>query len=427
MDRLLPLPASLPTRSQIAQATLVLTISFCTLAVIAAIAGPYSQFWWNDFRYFWVAGDIWNHGASPYLPCYIEEGRAISASFSAPFYYPPSIRPFVSALALLPMQQSAQVFFILNIMLLALSCRLLADAAAQIAPAADRKLVFAGFLFLAFLGLRQPLVVASIGQFTIIFLAAVSAFFYGVSHRRGAVVAAALAVLLMKPQIGAGLFALSFLDRRLRGPAMIAALANFAFTATGLEFEPAASAKGFIANVAQYTDHPTNATSHSAGLSYLLSLFGIEAPTAATLGLICAAALALRPSTTVKEQMFAALLVLIWSVCAAPTHATDFTMLAPAIFLIVAAAGAPDETAQAGRTQRRRVTAALLASALLLLGRSYELALVSGLSDAKFLAAVTIINTAALGVLLVFAAKAARFRGFSRPSGDGRPFAPSLN
>ena len=32
----------------------------------------FARYWWNDLRYWWLGGDLWNNGISPYLPIFAE-------------------------------------------------------------------------------------------------------------------------------------------------------------------------------------------------------------------------------------------------------------------------------------------------------------------------------------------------------------------
>ena len=369
-----------------AQRLLGLVAVACAVQLYAAIEGPFAQFWANDFRYFWTAGKLWNEGASPYLSTYLEQGRALWTHFGAPFYYPPSIRPLVALLALAPPREAALLFFTLNIALLALSCRLLAAVAVRLAPETDKNLAMAVMLATVFIGLRQPLIVASIGQLTDVFFAAASLYLFGVVSKRPALVSIGLAILLMKPQFGAGILVLSLLDKEMRSAAMIGVLLNGVFMAAGLANNPAASLAGFLTNMAHYTEHPLNAVSHSSGMSFMLSLCGVEPPPSATLILIAAAPVFIRLAGAEKNRPFAILATIVWGIFAAPTHATDYVMLAPAMLILF------------DRSNFRH--AAWLILIMAVLGRSYEAARALNLHAEDRLFVLTVVNTAALSALL---------------------------
>lgn len=356
------------------------------IACAATLGGVFLDYWWNDFRYFWVAGDIWNSGGSPYLPGYVERGQEISSTFDAPFYYPPAIRPFVSLLALVPMQQSAALFFGLNVSLLFFSCRILTSVTSIIAPKIDPNIAYCAFLLVTFVILRHPLIVAGIGQFTIIFLAAASAFIYGAATGRKGIIAIALAVLLIKPQLGLGLLFLSLLTPGVRRQAVAALTLYGVFTVIGLWNEPIASLAGFLENINSYTDHPVNAVNHSAGLSYILSLGGVELPSFVSVLLLGAGALAMPRIGTARDIGLSAITMLVWGLYVTPTHATDFTILAPAALLAL--------------FDRGMARWAIMCGVFLVLGRSTDLAIAIDLSRSDRLAAITIANTAALTTLL---------------------------
>lgn len=386
-------------RLQADPATVFLAISalLAVWRISAAVTGPFQDYWWNDFRFFWMAGKLWNAGVSPYLPAYLEQGRALWTTFDAPFYYPPSIRPLVALLAAAPLKEAAVAFFSLNVAMLLFSSFLLTEIGARLAPSADRRMVLALFLAALFVVMRQPLIDACIGQFAIVLFTAAVLFLYGAAFHRPAFVAIGVAILLIKPQFGAGVLVFGLLDRSLRGPALAGALANGAFFVAGLANAPYASLSGFISNVSQYTDHPANLASQSSGLSYLMSLAGHEPPPLGTLALLAAGPVLLRLLRPKVEALTGALAILVWSIYATPSHATDFVMAAPCALLLV--------------TGRARLQSLLLALALLTLGRSFEALRLFETESVQRLAAMTIVNTCALTVILGVSTAAALSTG----------------
>lgn len=314
------------------------------LALIAAlmqialvIPGEFSRFWWNDFRYFWFAGALWNEGLSPYGAEYLARGREAFSTFSAPFYYPPAMRALVAPLALAPMKEAAAAFFFVNCVLLFATCGMLAKIYKSFAPANTAYLMTAFFLVIGFAVLRQPLINAAVGQYTVFFLFFFTVLLYGVRERNSAFIAIGLAILLIKPQFGAGLFVYCLLRREFRSAALKAGFIYAALTVWGMAPDFGGVLPSFLKNLAAYTEHPVNLPEASAGLNFLLAQINLELHATSWLALICvfAGAAALSPMSATPP--LAPLLIMTWSLIAAPTHSTDLTMLLPcagAIFLL---------------------------------------------------------------------------------------------
>ncbi len=374
-----------------------LAVGLCSARIVEVLNGPFASYWSNDFRFFWLAGKFWNSGLSPYLPPYMQEGLATFGSFTAPFYYPPSMRLFASLLALAPTQEAGILFFGLNMLLLAVSCAVLARIAAKMGAGLNERALFPLFLLCAFIFMRHPMVIASIGQFTIVFLSAACALLYGVVFKKRWPVALGLAVLLMKPHFGLGLLALVLLNRETRTSGLIALSLNAVMSAAGLAENPMASLQGFLANVAAYTDHPLNRVTHSGGLSFLLSLAGIELPLAGTFAVLLAGPALLKPWENTREAFFAVVATIVWGLYVTPTHATDYVMLTPVLALAV--------------VTRPFSRAAVIFLALLIATRTHEITTLFGLEHGwPRVQAMTVMNTSALTALVVILSMQVRFR-----------------
>ena len=371
--------------------------------IASTFDGLFARYWWNDLCYFWSAGRMWREGVSPYSPGFIERANAIIPNpiIYSDFYYAPAIRPLTTLLALSPMDRTALVFFTANVFLIAISCALLADVVCRLNRAFDRRLVLAAFLLFALVLSRHPLVVASIGQITIFLTAAFSAHLYALASGRLKLIPFSLAILLIKPQFGIGLFVLTMIDRRTRPHAFAGAAIYALLTAYGLSTYPLGSLFGFLANIASYGEVARGVSpAHSSGLAFLIEAAGLHVPVAATLILLAAAPLLLRLRAPSARPELLAIAVMTWSVFAAPNHIEDFTLLVPALAL----AFVPGPAARA----------ATIAGALILLGRSEELVAALEFDARRTHAFVrAAINTTALAALLAAALSAAGI--FGRP------------
>lgn len=378
-------------------------------AVLATQSGLFRRFWFNDISYFWSAGTLWRAGVSPYADGYIDRANALVPTrhiYSA-FYYAPAIRPFAELLAGFRLEDAATGFFLINLVFLTLACLLLADVAQRFRPSIRRWRWFALFAFIACVVLRHPLVVAAIGQITVLLLAALALFLHALAREKPARAIPAIVLLLMKPHFGLAVCVFCCLQPALRRPLVVALAAYAALTLYGLSTAPAESLNGFLANIAAYTDHPRHAPAHASGLGQLLAAVGVRTPTLALALLLGLGAAAVARARTARANVLAAVFLSVWTLFAGPNHMEDFAMLAPAMLLPILGA-------------ERRLP--LVVIALVLVGRGHELTTALGVDSSAFLDVRTAVHTVGLAVLLVVAwfctLEATRPALSARASGD---------
>lgn len=356
-----------------------------TIFVAALIhsAELHMRFWWNDFRYFWTAGQLWLDGTSPYGNQYLAVGSAHFDLFSAPFYYPPASLPLLGILGLAEPRPASLALVAANIAACLGGCLLLARLGSRRFPDVDQRLWLAGLLIFVSLGTRHFHVNFAIGQLTPLFFFGLAAFLVCMEERRAWLASFALAFLLIKPQFGLGLFVFAAFTPGLRVVAARSAGLYAALSVAGLGAEPLRGVAGFFANMAAYTSHPVNLVSHAAGLSYLLSLVGVALGAISLCAIVatlsCAAGLV---AARGGDRALLALATIVLGVFVTPTHATDYVILTPLLVLF--------------DPRRDRLKAALIIAAMAVLGRSIDATLALGLEGAALKRILTIISTGGL-------------------------------
>lgn len=376
----------------------IAAIAAAALSAVAAVStqtGLFRRFWFNDLSYFWAAGSLWRDGVSPYVPGFIERANALipTRHVYSDFYYAPAIRPLAELLAGLPLADAANLFFVVNIAALAASCFLLGDVAARQARRGGRLAWSALFLVVACVVLRHPLVVAAIGQITLLLLFGFSLFLYALAAERPRLAVLSIILLLMKPHFGIAVCVFCALHAPLRRPLAAALVVYGALTLYGLSTAPSPSLQGFLHNIAAYAAHPRHDPAHASGLGQILSAFGLAAPTPALVILLVGGAALVSGAQTTRERVLAAALLPLWTLVVGPNHMEDFAVLVPLLLFAI------------GSDARRT---AIIAIAFVLVGRGHELTTLAGIVRENFLGVRTAIHTVGLGLLLIAAVPALR-------------------
>ncbi|MEM1067013.1 MAG: glycosyltransferase 87 family protein [Pseudomonadota bacterium] len=291
-----------------------------------------------DFQFIWLAGEMWRHGADPYQPAYGARAAELFAGQRVPgaWYYPPNWWPISTLTAALPFDVSLTVWRAANAAFVVLACAIPAAALGGLRPN-ERLCVFSGLLVLAAFASATAISLA-LGQTSLIFLLGLSLLLTAlVSGHRG-LAALALALLMLKPQIGLPLAMFLVMDRHwwpsLLGGAML----------TGLAALPALSLSGlggfltaYFENMARYENHGPAHPANMTGLrTMLFALSGVTTSVtihiafsmalAALLGWRAAGALGRNPR--IHYALFALLAFFV------PLHFYDLTFLVlPLIFL----------------------------------------------------------------------------------------------
>lgn len=214
--------------------------AFCLLGVAYLLAMLVRQPLESmDFRYVWLAGDLWGRGVNPYGPDYITEGATrfptgyAIASWAYPFHWYLPAR----VAALLPPEPAFAVWLALTTLALAGAGWLVVAAARALGATPGLPAILFAIGYVASgsvvgydLRAGQPAVIAECG---------VAMLLYGVARERSGWAIAGLVLAMLKPQIGLPFAtALCFMPGGIRAAAVAGALTIAAcvpaFLASGL-------------------------------------------------------------------------------------------------------------------------------------------------------------------------------------------------
>lgn len=343
---------------------------FVALAVSLALSRlDYPGF---DFRYFWVAGQLWLDGVSPYGPQYLEASSRLIPSGIVPgiWPYPPNIWPAAVAAGFLDFHAAWIVWFTIYILSIVAASALIAFGLpghllplVGKAPDALSRTAF----FCLYLGLlaASEAVRHSVGsgQISALIYLGTALIAVGVARGRGALVVIGLAVACMKPQIGAVLIVGFLMSGRagiryVVGAALVTALLLVPplFIAPTVLFDWLRMAGG-------YDNYAPNLPIAMTGLTNIIwNVTDIEITilTAMLLSLgiagLVAVGLNLRSASRRQpeaERLFETFLAMILvAMSFAPLHVYDFTILGVAVLSV-------------GGASRPRLLAAVMAVAVL--------------------------------------------------------------
>lgn len=274
-----------------------LAVRVAPLVFAAGLAHLLYQIWkhWEivtlDFRFFWLAGEFWLGGESPYGADFAAEAAAqFGITRGAIWYYPPNWFPLAAIFSLADPLTASRMWSIANAAMLLGACRLnvaafcamritsgLVDLKSPIA-----QVLFAlppRTLFFLFTGLMAPAQATGntlhLGQCSMLIYFGASLLMLGAVRSRLVPAAAGLAILMLKPQIGvlvcAGLVFTAFGRRAISAAAAISILAAApAFISTpSPEFLEA-----FAGGLARYGDQAYNMPPAVTGLRHLVWVAG---------------------------------------------------------------------------------------------------------------------------------------------------------
>ncbi|OFX01962.1 MAG: hypothetical protein A3E78_01825 [Alphaproteobacteria bacterium RIFCSPHIGHO2_12_FULL_63_12] len=309
-----------------------------------------------DFRFFWLAGDFWLNGGNPYDASYAAAAEAqFGIERGAIWYYPPNWFALAALLSLPDPLSASRLWLIVNAGLLlgggalnVMAFRALRGAAGaqslitkflDALPASSLYFLFTGAVALSQAAGNS----LHLGQSSILVYFGASLLLSGAARGRLVLAGAGLAILMLKPQIGALVCAGLIFTPFGRRTIAMAALASIAIAAPVFIATPPAEFLGaFAEGVARYTDQAYNMPPAVTGLRHLAWIFG--APDMGSLFylllallLISAASLAagLRRGE-LKTTDFIILSIAI-AAAASPLHVYDLILLAalalPAISL----------------------------------------------------------------------------------------------
>ncbi|MEO1724032.1 MAG: glycosyltransferase family 87 protein [Pseudomonadota bacterium] len=369
-------------------------VALAALIAVAAYFKHISDFymptrWAADLQYWWVAGQLWWSGLTPYDDANWLLGREqFPNSFEHPFFYPPSTVPFLGVFALAEPAMASRLLLIFNL------CMVLA-AAVFLALGAPRPmhlrtpLRFALLAVLMGVGFFPTLVATAFGGFQFVLLAGLLLWIAGARGGLAVPQAVGLILLMMKPQFGAPLALYCLIVPQFRLGAVIAGAgvgALFLIGGNGTGLVDLVSA--WLSNVADYARYDVNRPERGAGLGWILGTLGYEpgvVGTAAPLLLVSAAIAVFSP---LREPMTVSILIMILACFFWAGHQSDFVVFAPLFAVLF----------WRGDLKARLV----LALALVPLSRGYEITAMMG-GDAAEGALETLAGLQTLGLLLAFA------------------------
>lgn len=228
-----------------------------------------------DFKFFWLAGDLWQSGIVPYGPIYLERAQEVFTVGSVPpqWAYPPHFRPISELLALAPLDLSAYLWRFFNVTAVAGGVILLIWS---IRPAL-RLPVYAALLAVAVaLTMSATAISVAIGQSSPLIFLGYGLFAFGYLTNRPAALVIALIVLMVKPTYG--FIPAFFLLAQFRyfRTIVIAALITVALSAWGLGGEDIRVVLAHVLDAfSSYTDDRVNSASEMTGLRHLVYLAGL--------------------------------------------------------------------------------------------------------------------------------------------------------
>lgn len=217
-----------------------------------------------DFRYIWLAGDLWLDGINPYGDAYRPAAAEAITSGHRPYMwvYPPTWWVFSVPFGAMSLLGANVAWNLANTGLIIGTCALLASAFVRAFPAQSDSIathtgsraataVFTATFFLAAV-LEATGILYSVGQTTLLCSFGIATMLWARLQRRMLIEAAGLTLVLLKPQIGVP-FAILYLvlDPRSRRVLLTAGLISAALSLPALVTAPAVFLD-FAKNIAGY-------------------------------------------------------------------------------------------------------------------------------------------------------------------------------
>lgn len=309
-----------------------------------------------DFRFIWVAGDMWHAGINPYGPTYLAHGEANIDVGHVPVLwpYPPTWWVFATPLGALDLNTANVVWNIFGLGIVIAMCGLLTSAFTTAFP--ERSQMIAEFtggqiyvplfsvLFFLLAILEATAILFSVGQTTLVAGLGITLMLWGRVSGRFFFDALGLTLVLLKPQIGAPFVVLYLLfDAQSRKVVLMAILLSVLLTLPSL-FTAPGTILDFFRNLAAYDGFTiANLPQSMTGLRLIIWEFtgldiGSTAATVITLVIIlalCYGPTRLTRASDANEhgwQVFGLASAAI--VALAPLHIYDFVLLAAPLALL---------------------------------------------------------------------------------------------
>ncbi len=310
-----------------------------------------------DFRYIWLAGDLWADGINPYAETYQPEGEARIADGHVPikWVYPPTWWLIATPFGLVGLEQAFLLWSLVNIGLVLAISGVLSQAYLRAAPASTQWLsewtgAYTGALIFSalclFLGILEATGIHfAVGQTSFIITMGISLMLYGRVTSRRYVEALGLIIVLLKPQIGGPFAVLLFLlDQESRKTVLLAAIGSAILAIPALIQDPSVIS-GFLGNLLAYDDFTdANKPLSTTGIRLLIfELFSFDTgnmiATALALvvlvGLSCGPyRIARAPDASVHAVQVLALSTAVITAFA-PLHVYDLVLIAVALPILL--------------------------------------------------------------------------------------------
>ncbi|MEL7139005.1 MAG: glycosyltransferase family 87 protein [Pseudomonadota bacterium] len=335
----------LPTKLQriyrlLSIAAVVIGVSLALIRLGIIIYNMSPEFARIDFRFFYVAARSFVEGVSVYSDEYVGLGAEIyDGTFRALFFYPPTLLPVISPLALFDWAPASGVFMATDACITVASlfgaCWLLRTRRMVI----DWRMATGIAVLLGSAILTPSVSVLWLGQVKFVMLAGLVLWIAGIERRSLILQAVGLTLLMMMPQVGIvlSLVALATPSWRL-GLISAGILSLLIYAATAWPHGLFAYGIDFVTALSTYAEQPENDTSRLVGLAFLLGQLGVPLGPFVTVALcIMAAGAIFLFFDGERDPYAAAMLATAVGIFIAPGHSTNALLLMPGLALAMTA------------------------------------------------------------------------------------------
>lgn len=377
-----------------------LALAALSAGFLAWNAWPNANYYPVDFKYFWLAGTLWNAGISPYGPDLLALGAIEFPNDRInPFFYPPNWRAIAGGVALATPKQAETLWAAASAGALMLASWQLALLSQRFAASQSAPRMFAIYFFLIACVAHGGEIAILIGQPTPFILVALTTLLFSIDRSDAWLATIAMTALFLKPQLSIPIAAAAMFVPLLRTPTIIAGGITGLLALFGLGLQASTETFfAFLSNLETYKIFPENWPIHMSGPNFLLALVDADAINAFALLGACivlaigGAVFLLRQRIELQQRDNALALLLYASLCAAflmPTHNSDFLAAMPAILLVMRCSG---------------IARILLLLGLFLLMRSMSLSvLTEGIIFVEKTSMVGLLDTIGSGMLFIAA------------------------
>lgn len=269
-----------------------------------------------DFKYFWLAGDLWRQGVDPYSSAFEEAGARMFPDTNSPtwLFYPPSWYPLARLVNLLPYEEADLVWRRLSGVLFILGGLISIRALLRAGTGASVVQVAAFVLFVA--ASSATAIILSLGQSSVLVFLGLAVFLRGYLLAQRGWLIAGLILLMLKPNFGLAFVAFLLPQRRFWSSVAIAAAISLAMALPPLVTHGVGEVLGnYLEQIGRFDGMDVNDARNTTGLrNILFHVFRIDAGAFLLLGLACAISFAVgldsRTAASAYERVPGVLLVL---------------------------------------------------------------------------------------------------------------------